>query len=218
MDAGGASALDVGFTDPVHESRAWFRELMEATARPGSLRRGTATPRAVPPPLDPLAGALLLTLADADTPLWLAPSLRERPDAGTWLRFHTGAAVLDEPARATFAVLSGRADGAAFERVAESLARGEEAYPDRSATLLISRSPRSARGRAIRATTLTLEGPGIAARTTLVVDGLPPDFVAWRARNRARFPLGVDVVLIAADAFAALPRTTHVARAAAAAA
>ena len=162
MDAGGASALDVGFTDPVHESRAWFRELMEATARPGSLRRGTATPRAVPPPLDPLAGALLLTLADADTPLWLAPSLRERSDAGTWLRFHTGAAVLDEPARATFAVLSGRADGAAFERVAESLARGEEAYPDRSATLLIQVASLGTRARD-PGDALTLEGPGIAS-------------------------------------------------------
>ena len=216
MAGNGALALDVGFTDPVHESRAWFRELMEAMARPGSLRRGTATPRAVPPPLDPVAGALLLTLADVDTPLWLAPSLRERSEAGTWLRFHTGAAVLDEPARATFAALRGRADGAAFERVAESLARGEEAYPDRSATLFLEVAALDTDPRA-PGETLTLEGPGIATCATLVVDGLPPDFVAWRARNRARFPLGVDVVLVAADVFAALPRTTRVARAAAAA-
>ena len=119
--------------------------------------------------------------------------------------------------RATFAALRGRADGAAFERVAESLARGEEAYPDRSATLFLEVAALDTDPRA-PGETLTLEGPGIATCATLVVDGLPPDFVAWRARNRARFPLGVDVVLVAADVFAALPRTTRVARAAAAAA
>ena len=226
--------LDVGFIDPVHESRAWFRELMDAMARPGSVRRGTPPPRAVPPPLPPIAGALLLTLADADTSLWLSAALRADGAAGTWLRFHTGASLVKHGAEATFAAATGADDAPALE----SLAQGEEAYPDRSTTLLLGVEaivpgkgvpdenevhengvpigddvPLESGVPVEGGEALVLTGSGIATRTTLAVRGLPEGFVeAWEA-NRARFPLGVDVVLIAADAFACLPRTTRVERA-----
>ena len=216
------SALGVGFTDPVHESRAWFRELMDATARPGSVRRALPVPRTAPPPLAPIAGALLLTLADADTPLWLSPALRSPEGAKTWLQFHTGASFVANEREAIFAVARGARDCPSLE----SLAQGEEAYPDRSATLLLGvdsldEADGGADGEATDALApdhlLVLDGPGIATHARLAVRGLPSAFVAERSANRARFPLGVDVVLIAADAFACLPRTTRVAHAATAA-
>ena len=44
--------------------------------------------------------------------------------------------------------------------------------------------------------------------------GSPPDdFEARLAGNRALFPLGVDLLLVAGNELAALPRTTVVARA-----
>lgn len=203
------SALDVGFTDPVHESRAWFRELMDAMARPGSVRRGTPTPRAVPPPLPPIAGALLLTLADTDTPLWLSPALREDAAAGAWLRFHTGAPFAERESGAVFAVARGAEDCPSLD----SLAQGEEAYPDRSTTLLLGVEALDDGDAAPAEGALVLDGPGIATRTPLAVRGLPGGFVEALAANRAGFPLGVDVVLVSTDAFACLPRTTRVAHA-----
>jgi alpha-D-ribose 1-methylphosphonate 5-triphosphate synthase subunit PhnH len=42
------------------------------------------------------------------------------------------------------------------------------------------------------------------------VDGLPHDFAARWAANRALFPRGVDLVLCADDTLVALPRTTQI--------
>ena len=68
----GMSAL--AFADPTFESQAAFRRIMRALSAPGTILtcgRGAAPPA-------PLAarrrGAALLTLADFETPLWIAPS------------------------------------------------------------------------------------------------------------------------------------------------
>jgi alpha-D-ribose 1-methylphosphonate 5-triphosphate synthase subunit PhnH len=55
-----------------------------------------------------------------------------------------------------------------------------------------------------------LTGPGIRDFHALRVIGAPPGFVAGWARNRARFPRGVDVILTADDRLAALPRTVRI--------
>ena len=65
-----ADTLDGGFADPATDAAHAFRAVMEAMARPGTLREITgATP---PAPLSPAAGAAILTLCDTDTPLHLA--------------------------------------------------------------------------------------------------------------------------------------------------
>ena len=50
---------------------------------------------------------------------------------------------------------------------------------------------------------------GLAAHH-LTVEGAPEGFLAAWARNRGRFPIGVDVILCAGDRLAALPRRTAI--------
>jgi alpha-D-ribose 1-methylphosphonate 5-triphosphate synthase subunit PhnH len=61
------------FADPVFESQATFRSVLHAMASPGQIvDAGEAL--APPAPLGRAAAAALLTLADFETPLWIAPS------------------------------------------------------------------------------------------------------------------------------------------------
>ena len=59
-----------GFAEPVGEAQATFRAVLDAMARPGKLHQAGER-LAAPVPLDPATAALLLTLADNETPLWL---------------------------------------------------------------------------------------------------------------------------------------------------
>jgi alpha-D-ribose 1-methylphosphonate 5-triphosphate synthase subunit PhnH len=183
----GAAALAGGFADRPVEAAHAFRAALGAMARPGTVHRVRgARP---PAPLSPAAGALALTLADGDTPLWLAPSL-DHEAVRAWIAFHAGAP-FGPPGEARFAF--GRWD----ELPLDAFAVGTPEYPDRSATLVVEVD---AIGRAHR-----LTGPGIETEAWLTV--LDPGF--FRA-NRARFPLGLDVFLACGDRLAALPRAVLV--------
>jgi alpha-D-ribose 1-methylphosphonate 5-triphosphate synthase subunit PhnH len=184
---GRAAAMGGGFADRPVEAAHAFRAALGAMARPGSVHRALG---AQPPaPLSPAAGALAVTLADGDTPLWLAPSL-DGEAVRAWLTFHTGAP-FRRPEQARFAF--GRWD----ELPLDDLPVGTPEYPDRSATLVVEVDEI---GQAHR-----LTGPGIESEAWLTVPG--PDFC--RA-NRARFPLGLDVFIACGDRLAALPRTVRV--------
>ena len=183
-------------------AQRWFRAVMEAMSRPGSLR-SLPSPAALPDHLPGPAAGLLLSLCDADTPVWLSPRLRDSRWAETWIGFHAGAPVVEASDEAAFAVVSREDELPAFER----FRCGEPAFPDRSATLLIEVS---ALGESADAEPLVLEGPGIRSTCELRVSGLPLDWAArWQA-NRAGFPLGVDVVLVDAERFVALPRSVRI--------
>ena len=96
-----AAILGNGFDDRPRQSAVAFRAVLDALARPGRVREVTG---AVPPAgLSVAAGVLLLTLADAETPLWLPERLRDGPVA-EWLRFHTNAPFVCERGQAMFAV------------------------------------------------------------------------------------------------------------------
>ena len=183
-----------GLTDPVFGSQAVFRATMDAFAAPGTI---VDFGRAVdaPPPLVPAAAALMATLADGDTPIWLADPTGP---AARWLRFQTGAPLTEDPARATFALLA-EGDGG-FER----FAIGTPDDPDRSATLLLP----------VRALTggapLRLTGPGIETERLIAPAGPPAGLLGVMAANRALFPRGFDLVLVHGTAALALPRTTRV--------
>lgn len=191
--------LAPGFADPVHDAQAAFRAVMDALARPGRIRPLDAglTP---PAPLTPELAAVALALTDADTPVWLDAALADAPEVAAYLRFHTGAPLTDDPARAAFALVREPARCPALGRFAP----GTPAYPDTSTTLILALDAiTSGAG-------LHLTGPGIAGSARMALTPLPAGFVGQLAENRADFPLGVDLILTAPGQIAGLPRSTVV--------
>lgn len=193
-----AVCVEGGFADPVMEAQVAFRALMDAMARPGSLcdLPGSLAP---PAPLPKGLGAVALTLCDPDTPVWLAPAF-DTPEVRGWLAFHCACPLVAEPAQSAFAFAPAGAECPPLT----TFNPGTQEYPDRSTTLVL----------AVEALTggapLDLEGPGIRTRETLAAIGLPEGFVAERAENRALFPRGGDLLLVAGLKVCALPRTTRV--------
>jgi len=192
-----ATSLLPGFDNPVDDAQQVFRATLEAFAHPGRLQP-LPVASGVPDGLSPALAALLLTLADPDTPVWLPADVPAA--ARAFLRFHCGCPLVEDLSAATFACVPA---GHAMPALADC-AQGQPAYPDRSATLIME-VPSLTQGE-----TLTLRGPGIETTQALRVTGLPAGFrAAWRANN-AGFPLGVELLLASGDQFCALTRTTHV--------
>lgn len=186
-----------GFTDPVNDAQTTFRMALQAMAHPGRVHQIVAA-TGVPAGLSPAMTAMLLTLVDVDTPLWLPRDVSA--DVLAFLRFHCACPIVPSPALARFAAVP-----AGFEVPALSACHlGDPAYPDLSTTLLIDVASLSA------GDTVNLTGPGIQTRQTLSVTGLPDGFWReWRL-NHQRFPLGVDVFLTQERRICGLPRTTRV--------
>ena len=185
-----ATTLQPGFADPVGGAQQCFRAVLDAMSRPG--RIGEAGCDLAPPaPLSPATAAVLLTLLDYDTPVWLDAAARQARD---WIAFHCGAPIVADMADCNFAVALSLPELA-------SLPAGSHEAPESAATLIMQVGALG-RGRAFR-----LMGPGLRLPATLAVEGLPGGFAAaWQA-NHALFPRGVDIVLCAGTMLAALPRS-----------
>lgn len=192
-----ATSLLPGFDNPVDDAQAVFRATLEAFAHPGRLET-LPVASGQPDGLSPALSALLLTLADPDTPVWLPADVPAA--ARAFLRFHCGCPLVDAISDATFVCVPA---GHAMPAL-DTCAQGLPAYPDRSATLIVEVDSLH------DGDALTLSGPGIESTQPLQVRGLPADFrQAWRANN-ARFPLGVDLLLASGQQFCAMTRTTRV--------
>lgn len=192
----GAAKIDVtlpGFADPVDQAQACFRAVLEAMSRPGMLA-SAGEGLTAPAPLDPATAAVLLTLVDHDTPLWLDAA---SGPAREWIAFHCGAGLAHMPAQAAFALALTLPDFA-------TLSAGTDEQPETSATVILQVA--SLR----EGTRYRLRGPGLRTSSSLVVAGLPANFVEVWQHNRAGFPLGVDLVLCAGTTLAALPRSVTV--------
>jgi alpha-D-ribose 1-methylphosphonate 5-triphosphate synthase subunit PhnH len=187
-----------GFSDPVTSAQAAFRAILAATSRPGTVHIIDAKVSA-PPPLAPAVAAIALTLCDQDTPVWLDATLRASEDVATWLRFHCGTKIVDDPAAASFAF----AADARWLPQFECFNLGTADYPDRSTTIVLGvESFRSG-------PELVLEGPGIKARQSFRAAPLPEDVVSRLTFNRSLFPRGVDLILASASEIAVLPRSVR---------
>jgi alpha-D-ribose 1-methylphosphonate 5-triphosphate synthase subunit PhnH len=191
--------LAPAFEDPVLASQAVFRTVMEAVARPG-LARPLPSRLAVPPPLTATAAAVALTLLDYETPYWLDQALAAA-EVAPWITFHTGAPLIADCTRATFAIVSDSAAMPPFD----AFSPGSIEYPDRSTTLVVQVESFD------QGEELTLSGPGIRGTRHFSARPLPPDFRARLVANRAMFPRGLDLILVSQDAVAALPRSIRVA-------
>jgi alpha-D-ribose 1-methylphosphonate 5-triphosphate synthase subunit PhnH len=190
--------IGTGFADPVFQSQGAFRALLAALSEPGlACDLGDAI---VPPVgLEPATAVALLTLADYETPIWLPAALRDGP-AGAWLRFHCGAALVDDPARAAFAVI----DGAAAEPKLAAFNAGDDQFPDRSTTVLVQCAG------LVGGEAVTLEGPGIPGQRAVAPSGLRAGFWAEIEGNAALYPLGVDLLLVHGTQTLGLPRSTQI--------
>ncbi|MDB5372768.1 MAG: phosphonate lyase system protein PhnH [Belnapia sp.] len=186
-------SLTPGFAEPVAGAQACFRALLEAMSRPGRIQALAALPDA-PAPLTPAAAAALLTLADADTPVWTDAG----PAAEHWIRFHAGCPLVADPGAAAFLLATAAPPPLA------ALDPGTEEEPHRAATLILQVTALD------EATGWTLSGPGIETTHRLRAGGMPAGFAAAWAANTVRFPRGVDLVLCVGDRLAALPRTTRI--------
>lgn len=190
------TTMSPGFSDPVFQSQAAFRALLTALSEPGLIQQ-VAPGFAAPDGLEPATAIALLTLADYETPIWLSAALRDGP-AGAWLRFHCGAALVDDPAKAVFAVIDGAGEAPALS----DFNPGTDQFPDRSTTVLVQ-SPYLMGGEAI-----TLTGPGISGSREIAPTGLRPGFWAEVTANAELYPLGVDLILSQGEAVIGLPRST----------
>ena len=194
-----ALALDGGFAEPVLGAQNAFRALKDALANPGQ-------PQALGHDLEHAPGitaelaAVALTMCDHDTEVWFDPVLAASEGIVAWLRFQTGAPITDYPSVAAFALV------ASPDRLPplDSFALGIDEYPDRSTTIVLP-VPRLTGG-----PSLTLRGPGIKHTQTIAPAGLPESFVVQWADNRALFPRGVDLLLVAGGQVIGLPRTTRI--------
>ena len=189
-----AAEIAAGFAEPVLDSQAAFRAILDAMAQPG--RIATLPVELDPPaPLASASLASLLSLCDHETPLWL-------DDAATSfaasLRFHCGAPIVKAPDKAAFALCCGPLPSLAV------FAPGTAEYPERSTTVIYQVSTLG------DGVPLSLRGPGIDGSTTLAVAGLPDDFCAQWEANGALFPQGVDVILTQGHRLAALPRSVKI--------
>jgi alpha-D-ribose 1-methylphosphonate 5-triphosphate synthase subunit PhnH len=214
------------FASPVFDSQRTFRELLQAMARPAAPRLLPVLPPA-PAPISPAAMAIVLTLCDATTSVWLQ---RPTDEAVRHVRFHAGLRIVEQPHEADFAVIT---DAASMPPL-DAFAHGDLRYPDRSASLIVQVSSMNAspcsqgeagRGRSDASSSqdrLTppqpspasrggsaFVGPGIRDAQSLVIDGLPNDFWRQRAALSAQLPLGIDLFFVAAQHVVALPRTTR---------
>lgn len=191
--------LPPGFADKVLSAQSTFRSVMDAMARPGSVQR--IVPMAgTPDTMMRGTAAIALTLFDHDTPLWLDARMAESAGVTKWLKFHTGAPVVQDSSIASFALIG---DGGALPSL-DRFGLGTSEYPDRSTTLIIQVDS-LASGRSFE-----LRGPGIDGVATLLALVKPFDLFERLHVNEALFPRGIDVVLVADDAVVAIPRTTRI--------
>ncbi|MGE8943868.1 phosphonate C-P lyase system protein PhnH [Leptospira interrogans] len=178
------------------KSQNAFRALMNAMAQPGTFQR-LVPDLAVPPPLQSVSAALLIALSDFETTIWLDQSLADAIEVGDFLRFHTGSKLVSNPAEADFGLVATQHAMPALS----AYAQGTLEYPDRSTTVIIQVDNLQTVG-------WQLSGPGIRDINRFSAGPLPDDFVAQL--NARPFPCGVDVVFVAGDKIAALPRSTRV--------
>ena len=197
LDHPPTEGLRPGLADPVFDSQRVFRAVLDALAHPGTIV-DLSLPLSPPPPLDLATAAVVLALADYETPLWLDQA--SATDAvRAYLSFHCGCPLTSSGENAAFAVVT---DPAAMPALAAFQA-GSDEYPDRSTTLVVQLP--ALRG----GDPWELSGPGIRTRQSFAPAGLPPAFAEWLRANHSLFPRGVDLIFTSGSSLAALPRSSQ---------
>lgn len=191
-----ASVLAPAYDDMMHGPQQAFRCILEAMAHPGHIYE-IPSPQATPAPAGPAMTAVILTLLDQSTPVWLDAALAEHAAVTDYIRFYCGSPLTTAPGEAAFALVGD----------AQSMAKldhyniGSAAYPETSTTVVVELDALTG-GQPV-----FLRGPGLAKVRDFDSIGLPEWFWHAWAANRAGFPLGVDMIFTSGNDIAALPRS-----------
>jgi len=202
--------LPAGFARPVFESQSAFRTILEAMSRPGRIVPMPVTAEG-PRGWSSSLAALVLTLCDMDTSLWLCPRLCT-DEARRFVRFHCSSPLTSDPGKASFAVLADPGVMAAPEPTLAQFAQGSAEYPETSTTLILDAPAIGLPGDGSVGRSLRLQGPGIEKGAELPAHWLPAGFAEQWPLNAALFPCGVDVILAGRDGIVGLPRTVRMER------
>ncbi|MDN0112263.1 phosphonate C-P lyase system protein PhnH [Yersinia mollaretii] len=184
------------FAHPVDDAQHTFRRILKALSEPGVL---VALPSVTGwQPLTPATTAILLTLADQETPLYLDGALSSDAVQHN-LRFHTGAPLAASSATASFALFSEAVTAAQLA----ACPVGDEFSPEHATTVLIQTDSLH------HGTPLRLRGPGIE-HSRSIAPQLPAVVLEYLLNRPAIFPAGLDFLLTCGETLMAIPRTTHV--------
>ncbi|MBL0714860.1 MAG: phosphonate C-P lyase system protein PhnH [Desulfosarcina sp.] len=193
------SCVGSGFSEPVFQSQDTYRLILHAMAFPGRIMTGTfGIGRDIL--MHEASAAVCLTLIDRETPLWLQDGYEH--SLGSWLRFHCGCVLVDDPSTAAFALILEPCRMPSLDRFHS----GTPMHPERSTTLILQMDGLD------DSSGISLSGPGIPATIDLSVTTLPDPF--WEQRQRAckDFPQGLDMVFACCSRLAVISRTTHTKR------
>lgn len=186
--------LLASFSHPVADAQLAFRRILKAMSEPGVIV--TLPPLPAWDSASCAATAVLMTLVDGETPLYLDNALSSEVLLAN-LRFHTGAPVTTNK-EAPFALLHGASDISL-----ETFSAGSDLSPEKSTTVILEATALDG------GTTLRLSGPGLKAPRAIAPQ-LPPSVLHYLSRRPHRFPQGIDLILACGENLMALPRTTHV--------
>jgi alpha-D-ribose 1-methylphosphonate 5-triphosphate synthase subunit PhnH len=185
--------------DPVRETQLTFRVLLDAMARPGTVRQLPVAAEGAP--VNPWLAATLLTLLDHEVGLAVEP-FTGADSIELYVRQRTAARPTTSE-QADFVVTSWDSLDSGLPL---RLRQGTLEYPNDSATLLILVPPLEMNG----GMRLDLAGPGVPAGHHAWIGGLSP--ALFEARDEAaEYPCGIDLLLIdPSGQVLALPRSTAI--------
>lgn len=188
--------LLAGFDQPIDQSQQAFRLILKALSEPGVIVELPDV--SAWGALNTASTAVLLTLADQETPLQLCAELKSE-QVLTNIRFHTGAALAARQEDIHLAVWDDQLQPAELS----ALPRGSEVSPEFGATLVVQVAALEG------SNGLHLSGPGIEKQRE-ISPPLPAALRAYLLERPQRFPLGLDIILTCGKRLMALPRTTRV--------
>ncbi|HGM5493331.1 TPA: phosphonate C-P lyase system protein PhnH [Serratia fonticola] len=188
--------LLAGFDQPIEQSQQAFRLILKALSEPGVIVELPAV--TAWGALNTASTAVLLTLADQETPLQLCTELKSE-QVLTNIRFHTGAALAARPEDIHLAVWGDQLQPAELS----ALPHGSEVSPEFAATLVVQVTALEG------SSGLHLSGPGIEKQRK-ISPPLPAALRNYLLERPQRFPLGLDIILTCGERLMALPRTTRV--------
>lgn len=171
--------------EPVHDTRATFRALVDAMSRPGTVQRAGT---------EPADHGVVATLVDHEVTVH-TPSADVRAALESEGRYEPAA-----PDRADVV----HAHGAPAWDVRD-VRRGTLVEPSDGATV-VYRVESLASGRDADASSVRVEGPGVPGERVVSV-GLPAAELDALADAQSSYPRGVDAVFTAGDRVLAFPRS-----------